>query len=179
MCPQTQTTMATMRHWYSDFLLLVASGLLWLCAHTKQTDRDPRFRQWYVLAVGFLLMSIDEVAGVHESINSVIEITWAIPAGIAALVMGLVFVPFLLELPRRTGILFVLAGGIYLAGAAGIEIIGNSMSLQALRDTLGYKMLTLVEEGFEMFGVVLFIYALLDYMRSPAGPIVDASLEIT
>ena len=72
-------------------------------------------------------MAVDEVAGVHESINSVIEITWAIPAGFAALLIGLAFLPFLLPLPRRTALLFMLAGFIFLGGAVGIEIIGNSV----------------------------------------------------
>lgn len=36
--------------------------------------------------------------------------TWAIPAGIAGLLVGVAFVPFLLHLPRRTALLFALAG---------------------------------------------------------------------
>jgi len=164
--------------WYSSFLLLTACALLWLCGRQKRADGDPRFRPWYVLAVGFLLMAIDEVAGIHETINSLIEMTWAIPAGILALGIGLAFIPFLLHLPRRTAVLFALAGGMFLAGAVAIEIVGYTMSIRALRDTLGYKLATLTEEGLEMLGVILFVYALLDYMRGPDGRVVDASLEL-
>ena len=94
-----------------------------------------------------------------------------------ALVIGAALVPFLLQLPRRTARLFMAAGGIYLSGAVGLEILGNSMSLQSLKNTLGYSMQTLAEEGLEMLGVVLFLYALLDYMRGD-GEVVNASLEI-
>ena len=132
-----------------------------------------------MLVVGFLLMAIDEVAGVHESINSAIEITWAIPAGIASLLAGLAFVPFLRHLPKRTALLFALAGSVFLLGAAGLEIIGNSLVANRLRDTLEYKMWTMVEEGLEMFGVILFIHTLLCYMRVPGAVKVDASLKLS
>ena len=164
--------------WYSEFLLLTACALLWAGAQQKRADGDPWFRHWYVLAAGFLGLAIDEIAGIHESINSVIEITWAIPGGIAALVIGLAFVPFLLHLPRRTASLFAVAGAIYLAGGAGVEIVGNALVSQHKRATLEYHLTSLVEEGLEMFGVILFLYALLLYMRGPAKSGVEVSLEV-
>jgi hypothetical protein len=165
--------------WFSTFLLLVASALLWLCARRKRAAGERWSGHWRALAVGFLLMSVDEVAGVHESINSVIVMTWAIPGAVMAALIGLAFIPFLLSLPRRTALLFGVAGGGYLAGAVGIEIVGNAMVGQRLRDTLQYNLTTLAEESLEMLGLVLFIYALLCYMRRPSADAVDASLEVT
>ena len=159
--------------WYSGFLLLVASVFLWLCARSKRADGDPWFGQWYALATGFLLLSIDEVAGLHETINSIIEISWAIPAGVLAVMIGLGFAPFLISLPRRTARLFLLSGAVYLTGAVGIEITGIELG-----DTLSYAMATLAEEGLEMFGVLLFLHALLAYMRGAETGSVQASLEV-
>jgi hypothetical protein len=164
--------------WFSGFLLLTASGFLWFCARQKRADGDPWSGYWHALAWGFLLMSMDEVAGIHESINSAIVITWAIPGGAAALLIGLAFVPFLLHLPRPTAVRFALAGAIYLAGAAGIEIVGNSLVGQRLRDTLQYNLWTLAEEGLEMLGVLLFLHTLLGYMRGPETKSLGASLEL-
>jgi hypothetical protein len=70
-----------------------------------------------------------------------------------------------------------LAGGIYLGGAVGIEIIGNAMVGQRLRDTLQYNLTTLAEESLEMLGLILFIHTLLRYMRAPGASVVEASLE--
>ena len=123
-------------------------------------------------------MSIDEAAGVHETINSVIVMTWAIPAGIMALAIGAASVPFLLHLPTATSVLFLLAGGAYLAGAVGIEIVGNSLVGRELCDTLAYKMATFAEEGLEMFGVILFLHALLRYMRGSKASVAQADLAI-
>ena len=160
--------------WFSGSLLLTTSAFLWLCARKKRADADPWFRQWYALAVGFLLMSIDEVAGIHETINTMIEPTWAIAGGIVALVIGLAFVPFLLHLPRGVALLFVLAGAAYIGGAIGMEFVGDPMS----SDTLEYNLTTLVEEGLEMLGVILFLHTLLRYMRGSGANAVDASLEL-
>ena len=165
--------------WFSGCLLLTASALLWFCARTKRSGGDPWSGFWYALAVGFLLLSVDEVAGIHESINSVIVITWAIPGGAAALVIGLAFIPFLLHLPRRTGVLFALAAAMYLAGAAGLEVVGNSLVAQGLQDTLRYKLWTLLEESLEMFGIILFLDSLLRFMRGSGPDAVHAALDVT
>jgi uncharacterized integral membrane protein len=164
--------------WFSEFLLLLASGLLWFCASTRRAAGDRWSGHWTVLAVGFLLLAVDEVAGIHESINSIIVMSWAIPAGIAALGIGFAFIPFLLALPRRTGLHFALAGAAYLAGAGGLEVVGNEMVGQRLRDTLGYKMTTLAEESLEILAVIFFIHALLVYMRGEDEEELEASLDV-
>lgn len=164
--------------WFSGFLLLTASALLWFRAPKRPGEAGAGSGYWYALAVGFLLLSVDEVAGIHESINSAIVMTWAIPGGIAALVIGLAFIPFLIRLSRRTALLFALAGVTYLAGAAGIEIIGNSLVGQRLGDTLQYDLWTLAEESLEMLGIILFLDTLLRDMRGPSAGSVQASLEI-
>jgi len=164
--------------WFSSFLLLTSAALLWLCGRHKRSVQDAWARHWTALALGFMLLSLDEVAGVHETINSVIVMTWAIPAAFAVLVLGLAFLPFLLALPRPTRVLFVVAGAMYVAGGAGLEIVGNDMVSQGLRDTLRYKMTTLAEESLEIFGVILFLHALLGYMAGTDGRSVAAAVEV-
>ena len=63
----------TLPTWFSAFLLLIVSAFLWLCARRKRASADPWAVNWYILTVGFLLMSVDEVSGIHETVNSVIE----------------------------------------------------------------------------------------------------------
>jgi hypothetical protein len=164
--------------WFSQFLLILASALLWIRARDKVSQAGPFRGHWYVLSGGFLLMAVDEVAGVHESINSVIIVSWAIPAAGLVLLIGLAFVPFLLHLPRPTALLFGVAGALYLAGAIGAEIVGNAMVRDLLQNTLGYKLNTMAEESLEMFGMILFLYALLRYMRGPGTKPLRASLEV-
>jgi len=164
--------------WFSEFLLLVACALLWIQSRSRKVAGDRWAGHWTVLCVGFLLMAIDEVAGIHETINSAIVMTWAIPAAIMAVGIGIAFIPFLLHLASGTALRFVVAGALYLTGAVGIEIIGNEMVGDRLSDTLGYKMATLAEESLEMVGLILFIHALLGLMRDPGGGSATATLRV-
>ncbi len=66
--------------------------------------------------------------------------------------------PVSLAVPVAAG-LFLLAGAIYAGGAVGVEHWTG-----ADVNSLHYNMWTTLEEGMEMAGVVVFIYALLDFM---------------
>lgn len=152
--------------WFSGFLLAFTAAWLWVCAQTKKRTHDAWWVAWYVLALGFLLLSLDEIAGLHESVNSLIEMSWAIPGGITAGIVGVAFLPFLWHLPARTRYTFVLAGLLHVGGAVGMELVGAPMD----EETMVYNLTTAVEEGLEMFGVIVFLGALLFYMRrSQAG----------
>ena len=161
--------------WFSEFILLVATFLLWLCARKQRSEKAPMTDHWYGLTLGFLLLALDEVAGIHETINSLIDMNWAIPGGIVAGVIGLAFIPFVRRLPPRTALLFVVAGVLYVGGAVGMELVGEPMD----SDTLQYNLTTVVEEGLEMGGVILLIYALLGHMRGAGVGTLEGSFEIT
>lgn len=147
--------------------------LPWLCARKQRSEEAPMADYWYGLTLGFLLLAVNEVAGIHETINSLIDMNWAIPGGIAAAVMGVAFIPFVRRLPPRTAILFVVAGVLYVGGAVGMELVGEPMD----SDTLQYNLTTVVEEGLEMGGVILFIYALLGHMRGTGVGTLEGSFE--
>jgi len=57
-------------------------------------------------------------------------------------------------------VLFVVAGLIYGGGAVGVEHYTDSEV-----NSLHYNMWTALEEGMEMYGVIVLIYAVLDFMR--------------
>ncbi len=67
-----------------------------------------------------------------------------------------------------TRIRAVAGGAIYIGGVIGMKIVGDPIPA----DSLAYYMSTMAEEGMEMLGVVLFLYAQLRYMtggRSEVG----------
>jgi hypothetical protein len=151
--------------WCATVLLLLAAFLLYLIASAKSRVADRFLRHWWLLACGFLLLSIDEVAGLHESLNTVSEISWTKPAAVLLAVVGLIYLPFLWHLPRRTSIGFVVAGAIFCGGAVGVEHATDWYLELYSDDSFGYNLLTGVEEGLEMLGVVMFIGELLRYMN--------------
>ncbi len=162
--------------WYSASALLLASALLFLISQRKRADRDPWIRYWYGLSLTLTALSLDEIAGFHEALNTMADSSWAIPGGIAAAIFGLAYLRFLRHLPARTRWLFVLSGCVFLGGAVGVEMSTDWYEDQELLNTLAYNLWTAVEEGMEMGGVVLFIYALLRYMGPGQGVRVDVSV---
>ena len=160
--------------WFSGFLLGVTAFWVWVVADAKRGSADRWWVHWKLLAGGFLLLSLDEIAGLHETVNTVIDVTWAIPGGILALLIGLLFVPFLWSLPTGTRNAFIVAGCIYVGGAVGVEIIGDPMD----EDSMTYNLTTVVEEGMEMGSVILFLAALLRYMARPQGNSREISVTV-
>jgi len=148
--------------WFSGFNLLVATLFLGIITMQKRKLGDDMARRWTVLFAGFCFLSIDEIAGLHETVNSVIDPSWAWGGLVIVILVGLYFIPFLRSLPRRTLIHFVLAGAVFVGGAVIMELVGQPLD----SDELAYNLTTMVEEGMEMFGVVLFTRALLAYMMA-------------
>jgi hypothetical protein len=102
-------------------------------------------------------------------VNVATRDSWAVPAGIIAIAIGLMFSRFLIDLPLKTSALFVSGGIMFLGGAVGIELHTAWYNEINYTDSLPYMLWTIVEEGLEMFGVIVFVYALVSYMEKDAG----------
>jgi hypothetical protein len=165
--------------WFSALILLAAGQLLLLQARLARQRAQGWSSWWLLLGIGFHILSVDEVVGIHEYVNTVFEDTpWTTYAAGLVLVVGLAFLPFLKALPPRTRYLFIIAGAIYVGGAVGVERATDWYLVHDLLDTLEYNLWTAVEEFMEMAGVILFIYALLDYLGSHQRPVtVTVSIE--
>ena len=148
--------------WFSAVILLYAGRLLLQRSRAARADADPWYRSWLVLAIGFHFLSIDEVVGMHEYVNTVVENTrWTTFGAAIVVVLGLAYLPFLRALPSRIRVLFIVAAVIYVGGAVGVERATDWYDVHRLLDTLAYNLWTAVEETMEMAGVIVFIYALL------------------
>ena len=170
--------------WYSSSALLLASALLAMIALVKLQWQETYARHWVVLAVIFLFLSIDEAASLHEKgselalliMPSIVDsgylgrylyFPWVVFGVTFVLLFSLAYLRFLIHLPAKTRSLFVLAGIIYVGGALGVEMLGaRDFYLYGEGRPLVHSMLILWEEGFEMFGIVVFIYALTSYLGS-------------
>lgn len=145
--------------WYSSFLLLNNAFFLYLYSTQKDLVKKA---YWGLLSAGFFLLAIDEVAGLHETLNTAIEMNWAILGGIAVLFVGVFFVPFLLAIPRRLALLFMLSGSLYFSGAILVELLGEDLD----SDSLIYALTVSLEEGLELIGAWLFLNVMLHEMKT-------------
>ncbi len=154
--------------WYSAMALFLTSGVLWVNARIQRQAQSPLRWHWSGLALGFLFLSIDEIAGMHETLNSVIEISWAIPGAVVAAMIGGAYLTFLAQIPRRTAVQFIIGGAIFVGGAVGVELFTEPYLDNDELDTLAYYLWTAVEEAMEMGGVLIFLSALLKSMKGQA-----------
>ncbi len=158
--------------WYSAVALFMTAACLAVHGWGSASARHEGIIAWRGLAAGFAFLSIDEIAGMHETFNSVTEFSWAIPGAAVGAIVGLVYLRFMWRLPRRTAIAFAIGGAIYLGGAVGIELLTEPFLENDALDTLPYNIWTAVEEGMEMGGVLIFLGALLKHMAGGAADLV-------
>ena len=93
---------------------------------------------------------------------------WVFPALVLVGVFGLISLPFLLHLPRRTMILFVVSGALFVGGAAGMELFAGVFGhLYQENGAIG-RAVTHLEEFLEMAAIVVWIYALASYIETYA-----------
>lgn len=160
---------------FSTLILFIASDFLFLIylIPDKQVQKNKKY--WLLLSLIFLYLSVDEAISIHEQFNKVkslmtsempgynVNAPWILPYGFLVLVIGIFFIKFLFRLPVKTRKLFVISGIIYVSGAIGFEILEGEAVL-AYAYGKEYYLLCAAEEFLEMSGVILFIYALLDYI---------------
>jgi hypothetical protein len=163
--------------WYSTFALLTCSALLALITRFKQTIDDRFTRYWRILAYIFLYLGFDELLSIHEiliipavrdafKLSPVFHQTWVIPGAVLVLVFAFKYWRFWRHLPRATQGLFVTAAIVYIGGALGMEMVGGALSVAFGGNSMASLICVVLEEALEMFGVVIFIYGLLGYVRS-------------
>jgi hypothetical protein len=162
--------------WFSSMLLMgcaLAAALL-AALGRRAGGRDARY--WVALAAVLSLLSLDEAAGLHERLGGPaaevlgdatrgpLHFAWVVPGLVLALVVGLAFLRFVVRLPPSTRRLVVTAAALYLTGAVALEAIGGIV-LEDQGDRAAYLLVTAAEEGLEMAGSVLLLYAALRLLR--------------
>jgi hypothetical protein len=170
------------------FLLLLICSL-WLGAialHERQVG-SGWWRYWVFLGAMFLLMSYDEAAGLHEKLIEPLRdllgaggffyYAWVIPGIILVAIIFAVYLPFLFHLPPLFRWLSMLSGAIYVGGAIGVEMISGNY-IEAYGRDVTYRLITTVEESFEMLGAWLFIYSLMKYLTRECGSF-ELKIELT
>lgn len=162
--------------WYSSVTLLLCAILLAAIGTAKRQEGARFAGHWSVLAAIFLLLSLDEAAGIHElpiePLKSAgigggfLYFPWVILGMVFVLVVGSAYLKFLFHLPIATRVRFIVAATLYVGGAIGMEMLGGRYADAHGTTNFAFTMFVTGEELMEMLGVLVFIRALLDYLAS-------------
>lgn len=170
---------------YSAMAIILA-GLLLVVIAVHQRRSGQYSAGWFFLAMVFLFLAIDETSSIHEQVGPLfvsmldtfglslgdwilIHYAWLVPYGVFVALVLVFCAPLLRALPARFVWLFLIAGSVYLAGAAGFEILGGLERGENDTRSLRYAILCTMEELLEMLGVLIFIHALLQYISAIPG----------
>lgn len=161
--------------WYATLLLFIASALLFMITTAKYRAGDTARRYWLGLALVFLYLSMDEGAVIHEILADPLQKTfntsgylyfaWQIVALPLVIIFALLYLRFLFRLPAHVRNAFIVAGVVFVGGGMGVEAISANEWQPDSAPTMTYLAIATVEESFEMFGVIIFIYSLLVYIN--------------
>lgn len=160
---------------FSTLILFFSSVLLWFIAENEKQLKGTYARHWKGLSFVFLFLAFDETASFHEMLaRPVLEIlhasktlyyVWVIPEILLVFALGIIYLRFLIALPKQILMIFIIAGMLYVCGAAGMEIAGYYLKKIYPSQNLIYSFFVVIEEGLEMFSVIVFIKGLLEYMN--------------
>lgn len=166
--------------WYATLSLFICALILCLVGWAKHCERDSFRRHWLALAAGFLLLSADEAASIHElvgrSLESRIHFQGVLYYGsIVPMLGGVVLIAFTFfrfwwHLPLHTRVRVAVAGVLYLGGAVGCEMLESQEEFRThSQGTTAYHLMVFVEEVLEMSGVLIFLHTLAQYVGDTWG----------
>lgn len=173
--------------WFTIATMLAVVAVAVLIAVVERRASSPVWRWWIGVAIVFAYASIDEQLQLHEMLvqptrdllnisSGPLWLAWVVPALVLVVVLSLVFSRFVAGLPARTRTGFVVAIGLWLSGAIGVEMIDAATiewreAMSPVRSHLVSAVITALEETAEMIGIALVLHTLLGYARDAApGP---------
>lgn len=175
---------------FSVALWIGAALVALACGRRSRAEGWRLGGHWPVMAALFLYLGLDEAWMIHERVGVLVYrmhafqgaflYAWVV-AGLAFLaVAGLVFLRFLAALRPANLVLLVLAAGVFVTGAVGFEMTGavfesGGQAPGTFPLGLSWRKAIALEEGFEMFGVILLIHFLLRVLTDPRPPFRDTA----
>ncbi len=150
---------------------------------------QPGYRWWYGVAAVFGYLAIDEALALHElafePAQALLGVTsgpflfaWVVPAGLAVIVVGILFLRFSIGLPPDTRRAAGIGGAVYLAGALGMEMVAASL-VGVLPAGFAFELLSGIEESLELIGAVLVLRALLLHLERHVAPGGEVALSLS
>lgn len=166
--------------WYSQAILL-AIGISSVVASFLDTSTIKR-TTWRLLAAVGLLLSIDEVSGIHELVLQAIHLStfnesaptlmsnaWVLLLPVILAVVGYIGYRIARVFPRSFVKLCALGAVVFLSGAVFVDIITQSMMLSLFASQ---GLLVAIEESLEIMGSTLILYAIIRYIEQSFTPLI-------
>lgn len=160
--------------WITQALFLAISFMAFLAY--RLTTRKEGSRLWLLITGLGLLMSIDDVATIHEFVLESLHNTFFVDKESTVLTNAwLLLLPFILiglillcrwaikVLPRKTAVTFVIGGVTYVFGAVIIDSLANQYPVDSFT---AQGIMGGIEGGLQLIGSSVLLYAIIDYLET-------------
>ena len=165
----------TVAAWLSSVLMLLCGLLLLYIGGDKRLRGGAYTFHWLLLGVIFVGLSADESVAMHELVNKMARsyfdaggiffYAWIIPGMAFVGLVGITYLGFLSHLENVDRVRFILAGGVFVGGAVGLEMVEGVLADWYAEAGWPMEIAVHIEETMEFAGLLLFLYALLDHAR--------------
>ena len=159
--------------WYAVVQLFTVALMLGFVAIARRVQKAPT-AAWWGLAVIFAYLTLDEATDMHGLWRrwlgdytipgmQAAGFSWIIPGIIVVSVIAAIYLPWVLKLPSRTRVLFVIAGAVYVTGGIALEGVGGFLADFTFSND-SYLVAVTLEESCELYGILIMLYAVLHYL---------------
>jgi len=166
--------------WYSALVHFCAAALAAAIAFAPRANQGTPRAPWAGISLALLYLSLNATTGIHKVIlrasgdllssNRGLVYVCLAGIGLILLLVAVVYIRFWRTLPRPARRHFALAAAVYGGGAIVMESVSTYVYRLDGGASLRYLAISAVEEGGEMLGAVLIIYALLCYLSQDDAP---------
>jgi len=149
---------------------------LFFVATQVNQQRRRQAIPWFLLAIIFSVLSLDEIAMIHEWLSAALSarmdnsgifyFAWTLPALVVCIAGLLCFIPFIFSFKGFDRGLLIGSAVVFLLGAIGMEMLGGAEAERAGFETLHYRLFATIEESLEYAGVLLFLLFVLRQARA-------------
>jgi hypothetical protein len=178
-------------HAYKSLLLLAAAGVIFWIVRERNIAGGNFLGRWRALGWIFLFLAVDEEIQIHQQFVAPLvarimgvdvdtapnaKVYWIAPYLGFALIFAAAYLPFLKHLPKEICRGFVVAGVVYVSGAAVVEEIAHLYAKHYSDTSVPYLLMTNFSEWLQMAGSILFVRALLQFQAANAP---ESALKLT
>ncbi len=171
--------------WYASIAFLADAVLLFIIAvYHRRAHALTAALPWALLSLIFVALSANEIFAVEHStlLSYAVRFVWGITgmgylatqivvAGLGGLLLLALYFRVFASLPSATKLGFFVAGIVFFGGAIGLETLSMILYRQAGEPTTVYLITSNLEEFAEVAGVLIFFYALLQYIQREIAPL--------
>lgn len=164
---------ASVPQWFTQAIFIGIAASAFLAARVTGPKRARKL--WYAVALIGLLLSLDDVATLHEFVLQTLHNTFFLDtAPTFTKNSWFVLLPFVLagllwlllnmirNFPRGTVALFAFSSVVYICGAVIVDSFANTV---APRDFMNQGVLSAIEGGMQLLGSSLFLYAVIRHLE--------------